>query len=46
MPTLAWVVLTVVSVVCIDQASKAMLLSRLSLNRSVRLAEASGCVTW
>ena len=35
---LAWVVLTVVSVVCIDQASKAVLLRRLSLNRSVRLS--------
>ena len=35
---LAWVVLTVVSVVCIDQASKAVLLSRLSLNGSVRLS--------
>ena len=38
MPTLAWVALTVVSVACIDQASKAMLLSQLSLNRSVRLS--------
>jgi signal peptidase II len=37
-PTLAWVALTVVSVACIDQASKAMLLSQLSLNRSVRLS--------
>ena len=35
---LAWVVLTVVSVACIDQASKAVLLSRLSLNGSVRLS--------
>ncbi len=35
---LAWVALTVVSVVCIDQASKAVLLRRLSLNRSVRLS--------
>jgi signal peptidase II len=38
MPSLAWVALTVVSVACIDQASKAMLLSQLSLNRSVRLS--------
>jgi len=38
MPTLAWVGLTVVSVVYIDQASKAMLLRRLRLNRSVRIA--------
>jgi signal peptidase II len=37
-PTLAWVALTVISVACIDQASKAMLLSQLSLNRSVRLS--------
>ncbi len=35
---LAWVALTVVSVVCIDQASKAVLLRQLSLNRSVRLS--------
>ena len=35
---LAWVVFTVVSVACIDQASKAVLLSRLSLNGSVRLS--------
>ena len=35
---LAWVALTVVSVACIDQASKAVLLSRLSLNQSVRLS--------
>jgi signal peptidase II len=33
----AWVALTVVSVACIDQASKVVLLRRLSLNRSVRL---------
>jgi signal peptidase II len=38
MPTLAWVGLTVVSVVCVDQASKAMLLRRLILNRSVRIS--------
>ena len=34
---LAWVGLTVVSVACLDQASKAVLVRRLSLNRSVRL---------
>jgi signal peptidase II len=34
----AWVALTVVSVACIDQASKVVLLRRLSLNRSVRLS--------
>jgi signal peptidase II len=33
-----WVALTVVAVACIDQASKAMLLSQVSLNRSVRLS--------
>ena len=38
MPTLGWVALTVVSVVCIDQASKAMLLRQLGLNASVRLS--------
>ena len=38
MPTLAWVALTVVAVVCIDQASKAMLLRRLILNRSVQIS--------
>jgi signal peptidase II len=37
MPTLGWVALTVVSVACIDQASKAMLLARLSLNGSVQV---------
>ena len=35
---LASVALMVVSVACIDQASKAMLLRRLSLNRSIRLS--------
>jgi signal peptidase II len=35
---LAWVALTVVSVVCVDQASKAVLLRRLSLDGSVRLS--------
>ncbi len=35
---LAWVALTVVSVACIDQASKAVLLRGLSLNESVRLS--------
>jgi signal peptidase II len=35
---LAWVALMVVSVVCIDQASKAMLLNRSRLNRSVRVS--------
>jgi signal peptidase II len=34
----ALVALTVVSVACIDQASKVVLLRRLSLNRSVRLS--------
>ena len=33
-----WSFSTVVSVVCIDQASKAVLLRQLSLNRSVRLS--------
>jgi signal peptidase II len=37
MPALAWVGLTVVSVACVDQASKAVLVNRLGLNRSVRI---------
>ena len=36
---LAWVVLGVVAVVCIDQASKALLLSRMRLDRSVRIGK-------
>ena len=39
---LAWVVLTVVSVVCIDQASKAVLLRGLNLNESARLSRGIG----
>jgi signal peptidase II len=39
MPALGWVGLTVVSVVCVDQASKAVLLKRLSLDRSVRIGK-------
>ena len=46
MPTLAWVALGVVAVVCIDQASKAMLLSRIEawIGR-FESAKASGCIT-
>lgn len=39
MPTLAWVALMVVAVTCADQASKALLLSRLRLNRWVRISK-------
>jgi signal peptidase II len=39
MPTFAWVVLGVVAVVCIDQACKALLLSRLRLGRSIRIGK-------
>ena len=39
MPTLAWVVLAVVAVVCIDQASKALLLSRMRPDRSIRIGK-------
>jgi signal peptidase II len=36
MPTLAWLWLTIATVVCCDQASKAILCKRVALNRSVR----------
>jgi signal peptidase II len=39
MPALAWIAVGVVSVTCIDQASKAMLLSRLRPSRSVRIGK-------
>ena len=39
MPALAWIGLGVVSMTCVDQASKAVLLRRLEPNRSVRIAK-------
>jgi signal peptidase II len=39
MPTLAWVVLGAAMVVCVDQASKALLLSRVTLDRSIRIGK-------
>src|SRR5262245_25576451 len=39
MPTLAWFVLAVAAVICADQATKPLLLSRLRPNRSIRLAK-------
>jgi signal peptidase II len=37
MPTLAWVAVTLVAVVGVDQGSKAMLVGRLGLNQSIRV---------